>query len=195
MTSPLRAGYGPPVPAFAEELLSRFRWIGGHADVLGLLSDANFLERSIAALAEPFEREGVTKVAGVEARGFVFGPAVAMRLGAGFVPVRKPGSIHPGPKAVHVSDPDWRGRNLAYELQRAALTSGDRVLLADDWAETGSQALAARALIEECGATWAGASLLVDQLQDEVRERLAPVRAVVLSEQLPPNSGWATRWQ
>lgn len=174
---------------FAEELLSRFRWIGGHADVLGLLSDAGFLDRSIAALAEPFRDEGVTKVAGVEARGFVFGAAVATRLGAGFVPVRKPGSIHPGPKVVHTSEPDWRGRILRYELQRAALAEHDRVLLVDDWAETGSQALAARALIEECGATWVGASLLVDQLQNDVRERLAPVRAVVLAEQLPPDHG------
>jgi adenine phosphoribosyltransferase len=167
------------VPGFAEELLSRFRWIGGHADVLGLLADAGFLADAVAALAEPFENEGVTKVAGVEARGFVFGSAVALRLGAGFVPVRKPGSIHPGPKAIHISDPDWRGRSLAYELQRAAVTGGDRVLLVDDWAETGNQALAARALVEECGGAWAGVSLLVDQLQDEVRGRLAPVRAVV----------------
>lgn len=183
------------MPAFAEELLSRFRWIGGHADVLGLLSDAGFLARSVTALAEPFEDAGVTKVAGVEARGFVFGPAVALRLGAGFVPVRRPGSVHPGAKAVRMSEPDWRGRSLAYELQRAAVSEGDRVLLVDDWAETGSQAVAARALIEECGGAWAGLSLLVDQLRDEVRGRLAPVRAVVLSEQLPPNPGWATRWQ
>jgi adenine phosphoribosyltransferase len=195
MISPSRQDTVRPVSGFAEELLSRFRWIGGHADVLGLLADAAFLERSIAALAEPFEQEGVTKVVGVEARGFVFGPAVALRLGAGFVPVRKPGSIHPGPKAIHVSEPDWRGRSLAYELQRAAIAEGDRVLLVDDWGETGSQALAARALVEKCGAIWAGASLLVDQLQDETRGRLAPVRAVVLSEQLPPNPGWATRWQ
>ena len=69
------------------------------------------------------------------------------------------------------------------------------MLLVDDWAETGNQALAARALVEECGGAWAGVSLLVDQLQDEMRGRLAPVRAVVLSEQLPPNPGWATRWQ
>ena len=180
---------------FAEELLLRFRWIGGHADVLGLLSDAGFLERSVGSLAEPFESAGVTKVAGIEARGFVFGAAVATWLGAGFVPIRRPGSVHPGPKAVHVSEPDWRGRRVAYELQRAAVTDHDRVLLVDDWAETGSQALAARTLIEECGATWLGISLLVDQLQGDVRTQLEPVRAVVLSEQLPRNPDWETRWQ
>ena len=195
MIWPSRQDTVRPVPGFAEELLSRFRWIGGHADVLGLLADAGLLARAVAALAEPFEDGGVTKLVGVEARGFVFGPAVALRLGAGFVPVRKPGSIHPGPKAIHVSERDWRGRSLAYELQRAAVGEGDRVLLVDDWAETGSQALAARALVEECCGAWAGVSLFVDQLQDEARGRLAPVRAVVRSEQLPPNPGWATRWQ
>ena len=182
------------MPDFAEELLSRFRWIGGHGDVLGLLSDGAFLARAIEALAEPFTDAGVTKVAGVEARGFIFGTAAALRLGAGFVPVRKPGSIHPGPKAVHVAGPNWRGNEVEYELQRAAVSGADRVLLVDDWAETGSAALAARALVEECGGTWVGVSLLVDQLQPDVRARLEPVRAVVLSEQLPPNPGWATRW-
>lgn len=195
MTSASRQDTVPSVPGFAEELLLRFRWIGGHADVLGLLSDGEFLARAIAALTEPFEEACVTKVAGIEARGFVFGAAAATRLGAGFVAVRKPGSVHPGPKAVRTSEPDWRRRQLAYEVQRAGLGGDDHVLLVDDWAETGSQALAARWLIEECGATWAGASLLVDQLQDDVRERLAPVHAVVLSAQLPPNPGWATRWQ
>jgi adenine phosphoribosyltransferase len=188
MTSPPPAGYGPPVPGFAEELLSRFRWIGGHADVLGLLSDAGFLARAVAALAEPFEGAGVTKVAGVEARGFAFGGAVAAQLGAGFVPVRKPGSIHPGPKAVQISEPDWRGLRLAYSVQRAAVTSDDHVLLVDDWAETGSQAFAARRLIEECGGRWAGLSLLVDQLEDDARARLDPVRAVVLAGELPANA-------
>jgi adenine phosphoribosyltransferase len=183
------------VSGFAEELLLQFRWIGGHADVLGLLSDAGFLARSVAALGDPFADAGVVKVVGVEARGFVFGSAVATQLRAGFVPVRKPGSVHPGPKAVHLSEPDWRGRRMAYELQRAAIDEGDRVLLVDDWAETGSQALAARSLVEECGGTWVGLSLLVDQLQDDVRARLEPVRAVVRAEQLPPNPDWATRWQ
>jgi adenine phosphoribosyltransferase len=101
--------------------------------------------------------------------------------------------VHPGPKAVQVSAPDWRGRTLAYEVQREAVDNGDLVLLVDDWAETGSQALAARALVVECGGSWAGASLLVDQLEPEVRGLLAPVRSVVLSQQLPPNPGWASR--
>ena len=174
------------MPGFAEELLSRFRWIGGHADVLGLLADSDFLARSVAALAEPFENQGVTKVAGIEARGFIFGTGAALHLDAGFLPVRKQGSIHPGPKATHTAGLDWRGRQVRFEVQRHAVGSGDRVLLVDDWAETGSQALAARALVENCGAEWIGLSVLVDQLAEESRRQLEPVASVVRHEQLPP---------
>ena len=171
---------------FAEELLARFRWIDGHADVLGLLADGEFLRRAVDALAEPFGDARVTKVAGIEARGFVLGAGVALRLGAGFVPVRKEGSIHPGPKAVLRTQPDWRGQAHTLQVQRKAVGGSDSVLLVDDWAETGSQALATRALLEECGAEWAGVSLLVDQLGDDVRARLEPVASVTTHSQLPP---------
>ena len=181
--------------AFRDELLARFRWIGGHGDVLGLLADADVLRGAVDALAEPFADERVAQVTGIEARGFVLAAAVAARLGAGFVAVRKPGSVHPGPKAVRPTAPDWRRRRLPLEMQRHAVPGGSRVLLVDDWAETGSQALAARALVEDCGGTWVGASLLVDQLQDDVRAQLDPVRSVVRAWELPPNPGWATRWQ
>jgi adenine phosphoribosyltransferase len=59
------------------------------------------------------------------------------------------------------------------------------VLLVDDWAETGSQATAARALIEDCGAAYAGLSLLVDQLADDMRDSLQPFAAVVSYAELP----------
>ena len=72
-------------------------------------------------------------------------------------------------------------------MQRAALSGDDRVLLADDWAETGSQALAARELIEDCGADYAGLTLLVDQLTAEARSLLEPVAAVVRHHELPPS--------
>jgi adenine phosphoribosyltransferase len=130
----------------------------------------------------------VTTFAAVEARGFVLGTAVALRLAAGFVPIRKAGSVHPGPKARLVAEPDWRGARHELVLQRAAIRDTDRVLLVDDWAEAGSQATAARALVEECGATYVGLSLLVDQLADDVRERLQPVVAVVSHAELQPSA-------
>ena len=168
---------------FHDELVERARVIDGHADLLGMVSVPGVLGRAAAALAQPFATAGVDKVAGLEARGFIFGSSTALELGAGFVPIRKPGGIHPGEKASIVSAPDWRGRGVALQVQRDAIADGERVLLVDDWAETGSQALAARRLIEECGGRWAGLSLLVDQLQDDVRERLAPVASVADAEE------------
>ncbi len=173
---------------FRAAFLARFRWVGGHADVLGMLGDAGLLAGAGAALAEPFAGTGFTKVAALEARGFVLGTAVALHAGVGLVPIRKAGSLHPGSKATLRAGRDWRGHEHELVIQRAALGAGDRVLLVDDWAEQGSQALAARFLIEECGATYVGLSLLVDQLPDEVRPRLSPVAAVVSHAELPPSA-------
>lgn len=170
--------------SFHDDFLRRFRWIGGHADVLGLFADGDFLDRAAVALADPFRDVGVTKVAAVEARGFILGSVVAVHLGKGFVPIRKEDSIHPGAKAERRTPPDWRGRERILRVQRAAFTTGDRVLLVDDWAETGSQAITARALIEDCGATYAGLSVLVDQLPAEVHRKLEPVFAVARHDEL-----------
>jgi adenine phosphoribosyltransferase len=170
--------------AFRDELLARVRIIDGHADVLGAVADGGLLARAAAELAAPFADARVTKVAGVEARGFVFGVAVALELRAGFVPVRKPGGIHPGPKARVVTAPSWRGRSVVLEVQRAALSARDRVLVVDDWAETGAQAAAAKELVEECGAAYVGLSLLVDQLTDAMRASLAPVARIADAAEL-----------
>jgi adenine phosphoribosyltransferase len=170
---------------FAETFLDRFRWIDGHADVLGLLADGDFLRDASEALAAPFRTAGVTKVAGIEARGFILGAAVALDLAVGFAPIRKEGAIHPGPKAAARVAPDWRGKEPVLQLQRAAVAKTDRVLLVDDWVETGSQALAARRLIEECGALWAGLTVLVDQVDPAVRDLLEPFAAVASSRDLP----------
>jgi adenine phosphoribosyltransferase len=170
---------------FADSLVERFQWIEGHADVLGLFADGAFLAQAAAALAEPFRAAGVTKVAGIEARGFILGTAVALDLGVGFVPIRKGGAVHPGPKAVVRAAPDWRGNEPDLLVQRAALTGTDRVLLVDDWVESASQALAARQLVEECGARWAGLTVLVDQAEPATRQLLEPFAAVVDAESLP----------
>jgi adenine phosphoribosyltransferase len=172
------------VSEFHDELVARTRVLQGHADILGAVADAGMLRRAGAALADPFRGVSVDKVVGIEARGFVFATAVALELEAGFVAVRKPGAIHPGPKARVVTAPDWRGRALDLAVQRDAIAPGDDVLLVDDWAETASQALGAKALIDECGGRYVGLSLLVDQLSDEHRALLAPVHAVADAAEL-----------
>lgn len=175
------------MPPFKDDFLARFRWIEGHADMLGLFVDGAFLAKAVTAVAEPFRDRGVTKVAAVEARGFVLGAGVALQLDAGFVAVRKSGSIHPGAKAERVTKPDWRGHEHLLRVQRSALEADDVVLLVDDWAEKGSQATTAKALIEECRASYAGLSLLVDELPEDVREELEPVHTVVSGDELPPS--------
>ena len=165
-----------------EELKRKLRYFDGHSDTLGLFADAGFLARAGAALAAPFRDAGVDKVAGIEARGFVLATAVALELGAGFVAVRKPGAVHPGPKAKLEGPADWRGNVTLLQLQRHVVEPGERVLIVDDWAETGSKATTTRRLVELCGGRYVGLSLLVDQLPDVVREELEPVSRVALAD-------------
>ena len=167
-----------------DELVASLRYFDGHSDTLGLFAEPGFLARAAAAVAEPFRAARVAKVAGIEARGFVLAAAVAVELEAGFVAIRKPGSVHPGPKVELVAPRDWRGNVTPLRLQRHVVHSGDRVLVVDDWAETGSKALTARRLVEACGGEYAGLSLLVDQLPPELHDELAPLAAVARAEEL-----------
>jgi adenine phosphoribosyltransferase len=169
-----------------DDLVARLRYFDGHSDTLGLFADGGFLRRVAAAVADPFRGAGVQKVVGIEARGFVLAACVALELEAGFVAIRKPGSIHPGSKAELTAPKDWRGNETVLRLQRHVVDAGERVLVVDDWAETGSKALTARRLIEECGGEYAGLSLLVDQLPDDVRAGLEPVATVAFADQLRP---------
>jgi adenine phosphoribosyltransferase len=169
-----------------DELVARLRYFDGHSDTLGLFADGGFLRRAAAAVADPFREARVQKVVGIEARGFVLAACVALELDAGFVAIRKPGSIHPGPKAELTAPKDWSGNETVLRLQRHVVGAGEQVLVVDDWAETGSKALTARRLIEECGGEYAGLSLLVDQLPDDVRTKLEPVATVAFADQLRP---------
>ena len=168
--------------ALADEVAAKLRYFDGHSDTLGLFADAGFLARAGAALAVPFRAAEVTKVAGIEARGFVLGTAVALELGLGFVGMRKPGAVLAGDKAEARFERDWRGDDGVLRLQRHVVGTGERVLLVDDWAETGAKALAARELIEACGGVYAGLSLLVNQLPADVQSRLEPLAFVVRAE-------------
>ena len=178
------------MPDAAKDLaLDRFRWVGGHADVWAVFRDARSLAAVVAALAEPLRGERVDAVCGVESRGFLLGAAVAVELGAGFLPVRKGTGMFPGEKTFGQTSPDYRGLRHTLRLQRGAINAGDRVLLVDDWVQTGAQAMTVRALIEDSGATWLGCSVLVDQLSPETRKELAPVRAVLTADELPADTG------
>lgn len=172
-----------------DDIVSRVDWVDGHANVWRLFADADVFPRVIDGLAEPYAAGDVTHVAGIEARGFLLGGAVAARLGAGFVAIRKDGGLLPGPKHMRTAPLDYRGNSARLRLQQDALGPRDRVLLVDDWFETGSQALTARALIDDAEADYAGSSIVVDQLAASARDRLAPVAALLPFSALRPDDG------
>jgi adenine phosphoribosyltransferase len=173
----------PAVELARVKLLAELRWHSGHADVWRLFVNAKVLSSLVDGLAEPWRDTGITHVLGIESRGFLLGGAVAVSLGAGFQAVRKEAGMLPGSKVAVQSAPDYRSSAHLLRMQ-AVLHPGDVVLLVDDWAERGSQAVAARELVEMCGAHFAGVSILVDQLEDEVRAKLARVTSLVRADEL-----------
>ena len=168
-------------------VLEAFRWVEGHADVWRVFADADCLRDVVTSLADPWQDAGVTHVVGIESRGFLLGGAVAVALRAGFVAVRKEGTgLLPGPKVRATAEQDYRGNRHTLRMQ-SVLAAGDRVLLVDDWAERGSQALAARELAESCHADFLGVSLVVDMLPDEARDQLGRVTSLVTAAELGPS--------
>jgi len=168
--------------SLADEVAARLRYFDGHSDTLGLFAHPGFLGRAAQALVAPFRTAGITKVAGIEARGFVLAAAAGVELGVGFIGVRKSGSVLAGEKEELRTTPDWRGLEEVLRLQRHVIVPGDGVLIVDDWAETGAKAVAARALIERCGGRYCGLSLLVNQLSEDVQTTLEPVAFIVRAE-------------
>ncbi|GAA4691157.1 phosphoribosyltransferase family protein [Streptomyces youssoufiensis] len=166
--------------------LTSLRWIDGHVDVWPIFRDARTLATVVTELARPFRNERLTAVCGVESRGFLLGGAVAVELGVGFVAIRKDGGLFPGDKVVRESEPDYRGLRHRLRLQRSSLGAADRVLMVDDWLETGSQARAVREVVEECGATWVGCAVIVDELADAARPRLGAVHSLLPARDIPP---------
>jgi adenine phosphoribosyltransferase len=138
-------------------------------DITPFLGDARLLPAIVAALAAPYHGNGVTHVLGIEARGFILGGAVAVQLGAGFVPARKPGKL------------PWKALRETYALEYGtdaldmhedALPEGARALIIDDVLATGGTAAAAVALVRRAGADLAGCSFLLEIGVLEGRKRL-----------------------
>jgi adenine phosphoribosyltransferase len=128
-------------------------------DITTLLGNAAALRATVAALAAPWRDAGITHVAGIEARGFIFGGAVACQLGAGFVPLRKKGKLPHTTIQVEYS--------LEYgmdhlEMHADGVKAADRVLLVDDLIATGGSAAAGVRLLRSLDATVAGAMFVID---------------------------------
>jgi adenine phosphoribosyltransferase len=128
-------------------------------DITPLLADADAFAQCIGLLAQPWRDARVDAVCAVEARGFIFGAALATALGAGFVPLRKPGKLPPPVASVDYELEYGRDR---LEARADALHARERVLIADDVLATGGTLCAARALVERLGAHVVGASVLIE---------------------------------
>lgn len=144
-------------------------------DITPLLRDPTGLKAVLDLLAALFTGSGVTAVAGMESRGFIFGVPVAERLGVGFVPIRKPGKL---PAARLREEYALEYGTDAVEMHADALGPSDRVLVVDDLLATGGTAAAAVRLIRAAGAQVAGAEFVIELDALRGRERLAGVDRV-----------------
>ena len=145
-------------------------------DITPLLADGKAFAAVIEALAETYGP--VDKVAGIEARGFIFAAPVACRLGAGFVPIRKKGKL---PGVTFAQEYDLEYGTATIEVLTDAFTPGERVLVIDDVLATGGTARATADLVQRAGAQVTGLAVLLELSFLNGRARLAdlPVSALL----------------
>jgi adenine phosphoribosyltransferase len=138
-------------------------------DITPLLADAKSLAGAIDALSEPFLGQGIDVVAAVEARGFIFGSAVARALNVGFVPIRKKGKL---PFETHSVSYGLEYGEDSVEVHSDAVSPGSKVLMVDDLLATGGTMAAACELIENLGGKIAGLTFLIELADLNGREKL-----------------------
>lgn len=138
-------------------------------DITPLLSHPNALKAAINAMAEAFRDDQIDLVVGMESRGFIFGPPIAMALGCGFAPIRKPKKL-PFDTLAESYDLEYGSDTL--EIHTDAAKPGQRVLIVDDLIATGGTAEASGKLIEKLGATIAGYAFLIELTFLPGRQRL-----------------------
>ncbi len=128
-------------------------------DITSLLENAKGLRLAVEGLAEPFRGDRVDKVAGIEARGFLFGVSTAIGLEAGFVPIRKAGKL-PGATIGREYELEYGSDRV--EVHSNAIARGERVLIVDDLIATGGTMSATVELLEGIGAEIVGCAVVVD---------------------------------
>lgn len=146
-------------------------------DITPLLADVEAFRTCIELMAEAVRGESVDAVVGIESRGFMFGAALADKLGVGFVPVRKLGKL---PAATHRAEYDLEYGRDAVEIHQDALHPGDRVVVVDDLIATGGTAKATDELVRRCGAEVAAFVFVISLTNLKGVEKLAPRRVVTI---------------
>jgi adenine phosphoribosyltransferase len=148
-------------------------------DISTLTKDPEGLRASVDAIAERYADAGVDLVVGIEARGFVFGAAVAYKLGVGFVPARKPGKL---PAQTVSAEYELEYGTDSIEIHRDAIARGQRVLIVDDLLATGGTAAAAAELVSGLGGEIVAIAFLVDLAFLKGRDKLAGYEVFSLIE-------------
>ncbi len=152
-------------------------------DITTLLGDARAFRRAVDELVQPWAGKKIDKVAGIEARGFILGGAVAHQVSAGFVPIRKKGKLPH--KRVSVTYALEYGTD-EIEIHADALVKGEKVVLVDDLIATGGTAEAAIKLLRQLGAEVLAACFVIDLPElggaDKLRALGVPVRTLVSFE-------------
>ena len=130
-------------------------------DITTLLRDPQGFQMTIHMLSTPYRDQGIDAVVGIESRGFILGAAVAHRIGAGFIPIRKPGKL-PAKALKEVYDLEY-GKD-ALEIHEDAIHSGQKILIVDDVLATGGTAAAAAQLVRKLGGELHGMAFLIELL-------------------------------
>jgi len=138
-------------------------------DVTTLLRDPDGFRMAIDSLASPYEGRGIAAVVGIESRGFILGSAVADRIGAGFIPVRKIGKL---PAACIRATYELEYGTDSLEMHRDAIEKGQRVLVVDDLLATGGTARATIDLVKELGGVVEGIAFLIELVALNGRAKL-----------------------
>jgi len=146
-------------------------------DITTLLKNPDAYRYAIQKLAEPYKNSGITKVVGIESRGYILGAAIADELHAGFVPIRKAGKL-PAETIKATYSLEYGADSI--EIHKDALTPNDIVLLHDDLLATGGTMKAAIQLVETLGATIEGICFLIELSSLNGREKLSPYRVHTL---------------
>lgn len=147
-----------------------------HKDSLyPVFAKAELFTKVVDELSAPFFELKPNKVLGIEARGFILGGAVAYKLGVGFVVARKGGRMlnnYSPDSVLSVKFVDYTGKEKSLEIENDLdiIKKGDRILIIDDWFETGNQGHASISMIEELGAEVVGISVLIDDMSEKVKE-------------------------
>ncbi len=142
-------------------------------DITTLLKKGDVFAAAVDHMYGPFKEEEINKIVGIESRGFIFGAAMAYKLNAGFIPVRKPGKL---PAETLSEEYQLEYGTDSLEVHLDGVESGDRVLVIDDLLATGGTARATCTLVEKLGGEIVGLSFLIELTSLKGREKLSPYR-------------------